>query len=131
MRRGQVPSKCLASPAKTVSAAELQASAKSRRTLANSRSLLRRRSFRAATGLVHKIIAFRLGLIQAPPLMTRLPMKNFLRILTASSVILLAARTAQAQPANDNFANAWRLSGTSVTTNGSTAQPANATKQTG
>ena len=34
---------------------------------------------------------------------------------------LLGTLTAQAQPANDNFANAWTISGVLVTTNGTTA----------
>src|SRR2546422_930482 len=36
-------------------------------------------------------------------------------------LVVLAGISAQAQPANDNFANAWTLSGVLVTTNGTTA----------
>src|SRR3954469_18991985 len=38
---------------------------------------------------------------------------------------------ALAQPANDLFANAWLLSGMSVSTNGNSSLPSNATKEPG
>ena len=57
--------------------------------------------------------------------------KNLLRFFTISSAVVFEVLTAQGQPANDNFVNAWTLSGTSVTTNGSTALPSNATKESG
>jgi hypothetical protein len=55
-------------------------------------------------------------------------MKSILRLLRVPAMVFLAALTAYAQPANDNFANAWLLSGISVSTNGSNAL---ATKETG
>src|SRR3954469_2948964 len=47
-----------------------------------------------------------------------LTMQNFLRTFALVSVFVLGAWVARAQPANDNFANAWLLSGAVVTTNG-------------
>lgn len=46
-------------------------------------------------------------------------------------MILLAALAAKAQPANDLFTNAWTLTGLTLTTNGNSAQPSNATKEPG
>src|SRR5688572_18885390 len=58
-------------------------------------------------------------------------MHLLIRILGIPAVLLFAAGIAQAQPANDLFANAWTLTGTTVTTNGSSSQPVNATKEAG
>jgi len=55
-------------------------------------------------------------------------MNSSLRRIAVTLSGLLAAFSAIAQPANDNFANAWVLSGAVVTTNGTTAQ---ATKEPG
>ncbi|HMC28966.1 MAG TPA: Ig-like domain-containing protein, partial [Verrucomicrobiae bacterium] len=55
-------------------------------------------------------------------------MKIYLRVLAIFLFAFLPILAAQAQPANNNFANAWFLNGTSVTTNGSNV---NATKETG
>src|SRR3954463_16264776 len=54
--------------------------------------------------------------------------KPFLCAAGACALALLGEQGAQAQPANDNFANAWLLSGAVVTTNGTTA---GASKETG
>src|SRR3954471_23689031 len=45
-------------------------------------------------------------------------MKYPLRLAVWTVLPLICAFSAAAQPANDNFANAWNLSGTVVTTNG-------------
>src|ERR1044071_5135310 len=45
-------------------------------------------------------------------------MKTLSRALAISLFVLLAALPAIAQPANNNFADAWLLSGITVTTNG-------------
>src|SRR3954471_4340991 len=45
-------------------------------------------------------------------------MKTYLRAGSYTLLALLSVFSATAQPANDNFANAWNLSGTVVTTNG-------------
>src|ERR1043166_265548 len=63
-------------------------------------------------------------------------MLTFMKALVLRALIfclfgVFLAITAQAQPANDNFINAWTLTGNSVTTNGSTALPAVATKEAG
>ena len=54
-----------------------------------------------------------------------------LLILAVAGLAWLGARSAQAQPANNQFTNAWTLTGTTATTNGNTSLPANATKETG
>jgi hypothetical protein len=60
---------------------------------------------------------------------------NLFRLLRLLSPVLVAVFSAQAQPANDNFANAWTLTGTSITTNGNSGQVnagiPNATKEPG
>src|SRR5262245_20194067 len=56
-----------------------------------------------------------------------MPSKLFLIV----AIGFLAVIAAQAQPANNDFAAAWALSGTAVITNGNTSQPANATKEPG
>src|SRR5207249_2147494 len=48
-------------------------------------------------------------------------MKALVRNLLLCCVVVVASRTARAQPANDNFANAWLLTGLGLTTNGTTA----------
>ena len=55
------------------------------------------------------------------------------RVLLLNVVWLgaLVAQVVQAQPANNNFTNAWTLTGTFVTKNGNTSQPVNATKEPG
>src|SRR6266850_4323174 len=58
-------------------------------------------------------------------------MKNVLRPLILLSLGLAAVLAAQAQPANDNFANAVVLSGTQVSTSGNSASPSNATREDG
>jgi hypothetical protein len=61
-------------------------------------------------------------------------MMKLLRVIFVASFFVLLALAAQAQPANDNFTNAWLLAGTSVTTNGNSGQNgvvANATRQDG
>src|SRR2546428_5256756 len=62
-------------------------------------------------------------------------MKNPLRALSLAGFTLISAWTAYAQPANDNFVNAWTLTGAVVTTNGNSGQTqqgiANATKEPG
>src|SRR5690242_15543994 len=55
-------------------------------------------------------------------------MKRFVCSLTGCCLALLGGFTADAQPANDNFVNAWTLTGTSVSTNGNSN---NATKEPG
>jgi len=52
-------------------------------------------------------------------------------LLRICGLVLLGAVAAQAQPANDNFANAWTLTGPSTATNGSTSLPSFATKEAG
>jgi hypothetical protein len=54
-------------------------------------------------------------------------MKGFVSLF----LILLSWFSAQAQPANNHFTNAWTLSGTFVSTNGSTSLPSDATKEPG
>ncbi|HTD66269.1 MAG TPA: Ig-like domain-containing protein, partial [Candidatus Limnocylindria bacterium] len=51
--------------------------------------------------------------------------------LCVFAISLLAAAKVHAQPANNQFTDAWDLVGTSVSTNGNSSQPANATKETG
>src|SRR5437867_7002405 len=75
-----------------------------------------------------KFLVFGLQFIQPSQLMTLMPPKNFCLALAAFSLLVLAPCAIEAQPANDNFANAWLLSGTSVLTNGTST---GATKQTG
>lgn len=58
-------------------------------------------------------------------------MRNPLCVLYLPMLCALVAPTVLAQPANDSFANATPLIGTFVLTNGSTTQPANATKEPG
>ena len=62
-------------------------------------------------------------------------MKKMIRVLLVSTLFALAALPAFAQPANDNFANAWTLTGLSVVTNGNSGQffsgIPNATKEAG
>ncbi|HEU0011174.1 MAG TPA: Ig-like domain-containing protein, partial [Verrucomicrobiae bacterium] len=62
-------------------------------------------------------------------------MKSLLCALAVTGLTLLCAWTAHSQPANDNFVNAWTLTGTVVTTNGNSGQTqqgiANATKEAG
>src|SRR5436190_22680746 len=56
-------------------------------------------------------------------------MKKFFVFLSVNLFLLVLAAKLQAQaPGNDLFANAWILTGTSVTTNGTDV---NATKETG
>src|SRR6266566_7511343 len=55
-------------------------------------------------------------------------MKRFVSNLTGLCLTTLAALTVQAQPSNDNFTNAWTLSGVTVSTNGNST---GATKETG
>src|SRR5690349_14047405 len=55
-------------------------------------------------------------------------MKNCFRLLLVVTSLITAAWQAAAQSPNDNFANAWALSGIVATTNGNTAQ---ATKESG
>src|SRR5262245_30868620 len=50
---------------------------------------------------------------------------------TAAFVFAAFAVSLHAQPANNNFANAWILNGTVVTTNGNSSQPSNATREPG
>ena len=54
----------------------------------------------------------------------------WLSALTFSCAVFSAVNV-QGQPANNNFVNAWTLTGTSVSTNGSTSQPSNATEEPG
>lgn len=57
---------------------------------------------------------------------------NEIRItLWACVLSAVLGGVAQAQPANNNFTNAWILAGTAAATNGNTSQPSNATKETG
>src|SRR4030095_11067859 len=62
-------------------------------------------------------------------------MKKSLRNLAACLGLAFTALTASGQPANDNFANAWTLTGSGATTNGNSGQAqigiANATKEAG
>jgi len=51
-------------------------------------------------------------------------MKSLFRILGACGVLSFGTSVAYAQPANDLFANAWTLSGPSVSTNGNSANAA-------
>src|SRR5262245_48701928 len=58
-------------------------------------------------------------------------MKKLFFFLGVASFLLLVTKATQAQPANDLFANAWILTGTSATTNGNNNQPAFATREDG
>src|SRR5262245_26908427 len=62
-------------------------------------------------------------------------MKRLLPLLCVVALTLSSAWTTHAQPANDNFANAWTLTGTAITTNGNSGQTQagipNATKEAG
>src|SRR5437667_5519539 len=55
-------------------------------------------------------------------------LKKSLLVLASCGLLLFVRGAAQAQPANDNFANAWTISGVLVSTNGTTA---GATKEAG
>src|SRR3954470_2660319 len=58
-------------------------------------------------------------------------MKALVRSLLLLFLALAAVFAAEAQPANDSFANAWLLSGTLVSTNGNSSSPSNATREDG
>ena len=58
-------------------------------------------------------------------------MKRHLCVFAISTLSLLLGNQLWAQPANDNFANAWALTGRNVSTNGNSGQPSNATKEAG
>src|SRR2546425_3031005 len=55
-------------------------------------------------------------------------MNAFSRIILITAMFVWSARSLRAQPSNDNFTNAWTLSGLQVTTNGTTV---GATKEPG
>ena len=59
-----------------------------------------------------------------------MPMK-YLRVLCALALTSLAATIAVAQPSNNDFVNAWILTGAVVTTNGNSGEPSDANKEAG